>query len=649
MLLGSRGGWGGGGGLSRGPQRGLRAHVRAHQVSAPAWMLDPRPQLEQLAHQPTAQDLPREQPRASNLPIVRLQFDSIPVEDGGPYDSPQRREFEEQLLHKVIEHPEYGYNPNTPNAHSCIRAYQFHRLGSRNGHADISLARHSPAARQLAEKWVREGAVVEEFTLHARYAPSLRPVGTVRVLICDLPAGYEVQGITETLLTCAGYENASTLVVSEFLGTGVLASREVKSVGRSDFIVAFVDAPAGDQKLQLLPDHLFLENGKRVFIGVEGRDPQQRGFIPVGTPSPPPPPPPPARPYVASGPPAGIRTREDPARGGAARERDTSNGTSAMQVDPRPTPFPLIPPAEFQALVQQGEALTRLADRPPSTWGPQEQYWGMLAALRVPSAMDIDSTGTTPETAPRASTPPAQQQQQQSVQPTLPQQQQQQQAQRQQQERLEQEHEQQRQQELHQAQQRLLEQQHLRRQQLQQQQQEQQQQQQQTQQPPRRPQSGQQQQQQQQHRREQRQPPPPRQQHSQRQRQQQHSPSRAEAAWEAWKKGQMYDNMAHALDEYELQAEETKEAVIREFYAFLGSSPLARGNQQGGSGAGGTAALPRFAVLWLDERYKTGGYGSDTSSGGLQSTRKSTRARRAPDPERLYGSRSTSSPRGGPA
>ena len=99
--------------------------------------------------------------------------------------------------------------------------------------------RHSPAARQLAEKWVREGAAVEGFTLHARYAPSLRPVGTVRVLICDLPAGYEVQGITETLLTCAGYENASTLVVAEFLGTGVLASREVRAVGRSVFIVFF--------------------------------------------------------------------------------------------------------------------------------------------------------------------------------------------------------------------------------------------------------------------------------------------------------------------------------------------------------------------------------------------------------------------------
>ena len=368
-------------------------------------------------------------------------------------DSPQRKAFAEQLLQKVFEHPEYGYNPNTPNAHPCIRAYQFHHLGSRNGHADISLARHSPAARQLAEKWVREGAAVEGFTLHARYAPSLRPVGTVRVLICDLPAGYEVQGITETLLTCAGYENASTLVVAEFLGTGVLASREVRAVGRSDFIVAFVDAPAGDQKLQLLPDHLFLENGKRVFVGVEGRDPQQRGFIPVGTPSPPPPPPPPARPSVASEPPASTRDREDPARGGVTRQEDPSNGSTAMQVDPTPAPFPLISAADFQALVQQGEALMRLADRPPGTWGSQEQHWGRLAGPRLPSAMDIDSTGITPETAPRAAAPTAQQRQQQSGQHTLPQQhqaeqqqqqQQQQQAQRQQQERQEQEQQQQR-------------------------------------------------------------------------------------------------------------------------------------------------------------------------------------------------------------
>ena len=632
MLQGSRGGWVGGGGLSRGPQRGLRAHVRAHQVSAPAWMLDPRPQLEQLAHQPTAQDLPREPPRTSNLPIVRLQFDSIPIEAGGPYDSPQRKAFAEQLLQKVFEHPEYGYNPNTPNAHPCIRAYQFHHLGSRNGHADISLARHSPAARQLAEKWVREGAAVEGFTLHARYAPSLRPVGTVRVLICDLPAGYEVQGITETLLTCAGYENASTLVVAEFLGTGVLASREVRAVGRSDFIVAFVDAPAGDQKLQLLPDHLFLENGKRVFVGVEGRDPQQRGFIPVGTPSPPPPPPPPARPSVASEPPASTRDREDPARGGVTRQEDPSNGSTAMQVDPTPAPFPLISAADFQALVQQGEALMRLADRPPGTWRSQEQHWGRLAWPRLPSAMDIDSTGITPETAPRAAAPTAQQRQQQSGQHTLPQQhqaeqqqqqQQQQQAQRQQQERQEQEQQQQRQQELYQAQQQRLQQQHLQRRQQQQQQQQQ-----------IRPQPGQQQQQ---HRREHQQPSPPRQ-------------TRAERAWTAWKKDNaLYDNMAYGLDEHELKAGETKESVIREFYAFLGSSPLARDNHQGGTGARGTASLPRYAILWLEERYEIGGYGSDTSSGGLLSTRKSSRTRRAPDPERQYGSRETSSPRGAPA
>ena len=562
------------------------------------------------------------------------------------------------------------------------RAYHFHHLGSRNGHADISLAWHSPAARQLAEKWVREGAAVEGFTLHARYAPSLRPVGTVRVLICDLPAGYEVQGITETLLTCAGYENASTLVVAEFLGTGVLASREVMAVGRSDFIVAFVDAPAGDQKLQLLPDHLFLENGKRVFVGVEGRDPQQRGFIPVGTPSPPPPPPPPARPSVASEPPASTRDREDPARGGVTRQEDPSNGSTAMQVDPTPAPFPLISAADFQALVQQGEALMRLADRPPGTWGSQKQHWGRLAGPRLPSAMDIDSTGTTPETAPRAAAPTAQQRQQQSGQHTLPQQhqaeqqqQQQQQAQRQQQERQEQEKQQQRQQELYQAQQQRLQQQHLQRRQQQQQQQI-------------RPQPGQQQQQ---HRREHQQPSPPRQTRAERafffffwnlQDQKLHryvgssqlgtsrnqplcstpemsntryhslpdAAERAERAWTAWKKDNaLYDNMAYALDEHELKAGETKESVIREFYAFLGSSPLARDNHQGGTGARGTASLPRYAILWLEERYKIGGYGSDTSSGGLLSTRKSSRTRRAPDPERQYGSRETSSPMGAPA
>ena len=133
-------------------------------------------------------------------------------------------------------------------------------------------------------------------------------------------------------LRLVGCDNVccSSLVLSITAGSGRFPAVNSQSIyvpfvlvnskkkGRSDFIVAFVDAPAGDQKLQLLPDHLFLENGKRVFIGVEGRDPQQRGFIPVGTPSPPPPPPPPARPSVASEPPASTRDREDPARGGVA-------------------------------------------------------------------------------------------------------------------------------------------------------------------------------------------------------------------------------------------------------------------------------------------------------------------------------------------
>ena len=102
--------------------------------------------------------------------------------------------------------------------------------------------------------------------------------------------------------------------------------------------------------------------------------------------------------------------------------------------------------------------------------------------------------------------------------------------------------------------------------------------------------------------------------------------------------------MAYALDEHELKAGETKESVIREFYAFLGSSPLARDNHQGGTGARGTASLPRYAILWLGDirlgvmaltPHQVASYPLEKAAGPPGS-----------DPERQYGSRETSSPRG---
>lgn len=293
ILLGNRGGWGGGNGLSRGSQHSsLRAPVRAPQVQSLGWMLSPRQQLEQLIRASTTRDLPSEQPQVQTVPTVRLQFSSIPTEVGGAHDSPQRKAFEEKLLHKVLQCPAYGFNPSFPTEHALFVGWQAHHLGGRNGYADVSLKRGSSQAMQLAEKWVREGVPVAEHTLLARYAPSLRPAGTVKVLLMNLPAGYAVKGITETLLTCAGYEQASSMVVTEFMGTGVLDNKEVMGLGRTDVSVAFIDAPAGDQLLQLLPDRMTLENDNRVSIMVEGRDPHARGFIPIGSNLPVPPPPP---------------------------------------------------------------------------------------------------------------------------------------------------------------------------------------------------------------------------------------------------------------------------------------------------------------------------------------------------------------------
>jgi hypothetical protein len=122
------------------------------------------------------------------------------------------------------------------------------------------------------------------------------------------------------------------------------------------------------------------------------------------------------------------------------------------------------------------------------------------------------------------------------------------------------------------------------------------------------------------------------------------------------------------LADYPLEEQgDEKETVIRACY----ESVFYQGTQQGGSGKGrggggkgrrgrgkgtgqgmvlGAAGLPRAAIDWLDCRYNGRvGYSSDTSSVDLASSRRGTRTRRQPDPERMYGPRTSSSPRGGAA
>ena len=265
----TRFGGSGGGGLPRGPHWNERRSSRRSCPSSTAlWARKPLAALQELAQCPEgALDLPTEQPRLIEPPVIRLLFDQISEAVGGSYNSPERESFELRLLASLLQDPEHGY-PTTPSSpHPYIRAYQERRLGSRQGHVDLNLVRNSPQARSLGEKWVREGVVVQGHHLHVRYAPSLRPTGTVKVLICDLHPTLAVQGVMATLLSCAGYSPANIKVVSEFLGAAVIEGQAIHGVGRSDVIVAFVEAPATDPLLHLLPDSFSVE-GSRVYIAV---------------------------------------------------------------------------------------------------------------------------------------------------------------------------------------------------------------------------------------------------------------------------------------------------------------------------------------------------------------------------------------------
>lgn len=121
-----------------------------------------------------------------------------------------------------------------------------------------------------------------------------------------------------------------------------------------------------------------------------------------------------------------------------------------------------------------------------------------------------------------------------------------------------------------------------------------------------------------------------------------------QVTFESWKSmNPMYDNLAYALDDY-LPPGQKKEAILEEFFEFISGSP-ALCLKQPGTGTEGTAGLPAYAILWLQQRFKVQGYGSDTSSDALESTRqrRSSRRRQRPDPERMYGSRPLTSPGGG--
>lgn len=240
---------------------------------AARWQLDPREQLDALADQPDAQWVSTQPPRKD--PVVWIELGAgIPVEAGGRYDSPQRREYEDSVLQALLALPEVL---------RLTHSVQHRHKGGSRSRIEVCL-REDAAARAAAEQMMESGVLqVAGLTLPVRYATGRQPSGTVRVMVLGLPGPYARRGLVEALLTCAGYMAGTGMVVAEFLGELCLGGVPYPSVGRGDMIVAFIKAPSEDQLLRDLPDTLLLQ-GCTVHLAVEGReglDGRSRGYVPV--------------------------------------------------------------------------------------------------------------------------------------------------------------------------------------------------------------------------------------------------------------------------------------------------------------------------------------------------------------------------------
>ena len=287
-------------------------------LSQPAgtFQLDLEPQLEQLITQPGGfQWLPAGPPKRTYTPILQINTAAIDPSLVGRYDSPTRQEWEDGVFTAVL-------TDETLNLRPIIASIRHEHAGSARGCITLHIQQSLPQALTRATKLEREGLVLGGHTLPVQFLTERQAPGTVRVMLMDLPPEYAVQGVTEAILSCAGYECSSSMVVHEFAGAIKVDGVIVNGVGRSDRLVAYVRPPADDPFLSKLPEAYTFPRGPRTVFTVDGRQSVPRHYqVPAAvaaeraTRIPPPPPPP--RPRATAGGPSG-RPFQPPGVPGAA-------------------------------------------------------------------------------------------------------------------------------------------------------------------------------------------------------------------------------------------------------------------------------------------------------------------------------------------
>lgn len=157
---------------------------------------------------------------------------------------------------------------------------RYEQAGSARSSITLHLKQDQPEVMAQALKFEREGLVIGEHKIPVAFLAERQAPGTVRLMILDLPPEYAVQGITEAILSCAGYEHSSSMVVAEFAGATKVNGVVLPGIGKSDRIVDYVQPPADDPLLCKLPEAYTFPKGPRTVFAVDGRSPSAR-YTPV--------------------------------------------------------------------------------------------------------------------------------------------------------------------------------------------------------------------------------------------------------------------------------------------------------------------------------------------------------------------------------
>ena len=247
------------------PQGSLcRGRYQGRPIPRPKveFAVDPQQSCEALTQHPGAQLLPQGPAKQVASIAYRVQLGLVPPSVAGEYNSPTRTQWERMVWDTLAR---------DPAIHAATQGSHMQHPGTPHTYISFTLQQHQPEALRLGAVWEREGLEVLGTRLRVESLPQRRPANTVKVLLRGVPEEYNLVGITQVFLTCAGYTPQQAPVLQEFFGALVINEVAVPGQARTDTVVAYVKAPPEDQLLSKLPDHhVFFGQEKVVFL-VEGR------------------------------------------------------------------------------------------------------------------------------------------------------------------------------------------------------------------------------------------------------------------------------------------------------------------------------------------------------------------------------------------